>query len=185
MAQPRSQRDQARAAATPVNSRDVAFNDQVPRTATPNMNFPSQQANPMSVMYQRSMSQVPLMAGNMPMMGMNPMAMAMGMGMHGFNPMGGMNAMNMMNGMNPMGVMNGMGNMSAMRLGMGPMGTGGMGQASAGMVGMNPLGMGIRPGMNGMGGGLNPNLGRMAMNTGPGPARLTSRGQHSFHPYSR
>lgn len=176
MAQPRSQRDQARAAATPVNSRDVAFNDQVPRTATPNMNFPSQQANPMSVMYQRSMSQVPLMAGNMPMMGMNPMAMAMGMGMHGFNPMGGMNAMNMMNGM---------GNMSAMRLGMGPMGTGGMGQASAGIVGMNPLGMGIRPGMNGMGGGLNPNLGRMAMNTGPGPARLTSRGQHNFHPYSR
>jgi RNA-binding protein Musashi len=183
MAQPRSQRDQARGTASPANGGGAVFNDQVPRTTTPNIAFPAQQANPMSMMYQRSMGQVPMMGGNMPMMGMNPMAMAMGMGMNGFNPMGGMNAMNMMNSMNPMSGMSGMGNMGAMRLGMGPMGTGGMGQAGAGMVGMNSMGMGMRPGMTGMG-GFNPSLGRMAMNTGSGPAR-TPRGQHNFHPYSR
>ncbi|KAF9460484.1 hypothetical protein BDZ94DRAFT_1266031 [Collybia nuda] len=185
MAQPRSQRDQARTAAPLVNNRDSTFNDRGSALASPNMTFPVQQANPMSMIYQqRPMGQVPMMAGNMQMMGMNPMAMAIGMGMNGFNPMGGMNAMSMMNGMNPMGAMNGMGNIGTMRLGMGPMGANGLGQGNPVMVGMNPIGMGMRPGVTGMGGALNP-INRLAMNVGPGPARLTSRGQHNFHPYSR
>jgi len=91
----------------------------------------------------------------------------------------------MMGGMNPMG---------NMRMGMGPMGgmtgmptsqmaaQGGMAAVgAAGMGGMNGMGMGVRQGM----GAVNPNFNRMAMNSGPGPARATTRGQHSFHPYSR
>jgi RNA-binding protein Musashi len=64
---------------------------------------------------------------------------------------------------------------------------GGMGGAvgGAGMGGMNGMGMGMRQGMGGNMGAVNPNFNRMVMNSGPGPARATSRGQHSFHPYSR
>ena len=116
---------------------------------------------------------------------MNPMA---GMGM-----MGGMNPM--MGGMNPMG---------SMRMGMGPMGVPGMnagqmlpqagmgmvagGAGMAGMGAMNAMGAmgGMRPqGMAGNTGTVNPNFNRMSANNGPGPARASSRGQHSFHPYSR
>ncbi|KAF5375350.1 hypothetical protein D9615_008024 [Tricholomella constricta] len=234
MAQPRSQRDQARAAVTStgVGGRDTTptFSTQGNQGMSSNISFTQQQQpNQMSMMFQRPIGQVPMMGANMPMMNMNPMAMAaMGMGMGGFNPMAaGMNGMNMMggmNGMNSMGgamnsmgnmnAMSGMGNMGAMRLGMGPMGmagtgmgaggmgTGGMGAGgmgagmggtgmvgAGGMGGMNAMGMGMRPNMAGMGvGAVNPNFGRMTMNAaaaGPGPARITSRGQHSFHPYSR
>ncbi|KAJ7929138.1 hnRNP A1-gamma isoform [Mycena leptocephala] len=188
MAQPRSQRDQARIA----NGRETAvFNDRDSRTPPQNMSFVNPQ---MSMMYQRPMGQVPMMGnamgggmgagmGNgamgtgMPMMGMNmnPMAMmGMGMGMNGFNPMAGMSGMNMMGGMN--GMMNGMGNMGmgGMRMGMGPIGGTGMG--AMGMTGMR----------SGMTGGMNPGFGRMVMNAGgAGPARTNTRGQHNFHPYSR
>lgn len=193
MAQPRSQRDQTRNV-TSSNSREPFFNDRESRTpSAPLPYIAPQQPNPMSMLYQRSMGQVPMMGGGMPMMNMNPMAMAMGMGMNGYNQMGGMNGMNMMGGMNGMNNMNGMGGMGgmgAMRLGMGPvgmgMGTVGMGNGGAGVggpvgVGVGGMGMGMRPGM----GVMNPNFGRMAMNAGPGPARISNRGQHSFHPYAR
>ncbi|ESK91652.1 hnrnp a1-gamma isoform [Moniliophthora roreri MCA 2997] len=107
--------------------------------------------------------------GNMGGMGGN-----MGGGMGGGN-MGQMNAMgNMgqMGNMGNMGGMNNMGNMAGgMRLGMGPMGA----QMGGGMVGM-----GMRSGMNPMAG-----MNRMQANAGVGPLRMSSRGQHSFHPYSR
>jgi hypothetical protein len=162
------------------NNREAFFNDQASRMQSPNIAFASQQPNTMSMMFQRSMNQIPMIGGGMPMISMNPMAMAMGMGINGFNSMGGMNGMNMMSGMNGT---NTMANMGAMRLGMGPMGGAGMG--TAGMAGNSSMGMGMRPGMSGLGGGLNTSMGRMAMNTGPGPSRMTSRGQHSFHPYAR
>lgn len=182
MAQPRSQRDQARAAAMTVTSsnREAFFNDQASRLQSPNVTFASQQPNAMSLMFQRSMSQIPMIGGGIPMLSMNPMAMAMGMGMNAFNPMGAMGGMNMMGGINGA---NGVGNMGAMRLGMGPMGAGMAGNTS---MNINGMGMGMRPGMSGLGSSLGgPNMGRMAMNTGPGPSRMTSRGQHSFHPYAR
>jgi RNA-binding protein Musashi len=170
------------------NNRETFFNDQASRMQSPNVGFASQQPNAMSMMFQRSMNQMPMIGGGMPMMSMNPMAMAMGMGLNGFNSMGGMNGMNMMNGMNGTNTLNGVGNMGAMRLGLGPIG-GGMGAGGiAGnnsMNGLSAMGMGMRTGMSGVGGGLNMNMGRMAMNTGPGPSRMTSRGQHSFHPYAR
>ncbi|KAH7924442.1 RNA-binding domain-containing protein [Leucogyrophana mollusca] len=187
MAQPRSQRDQARNANGA--GREPYFNETESRTPnTPNMPFAAAQANPATnMLYQRMMSQMPMMGGggmaNMNMM--NPMMMGMGMGMgmggamNNFNPMGGMGGMNMMGGMNPMG---------GMRMGMGgPMGGMGMVPGAVGGMGMNNMGMRMRPGMGGMGGvgGMNPNVGRMAMNTGLGPARMSTRGQHSFHPYAR
>ena len=184
MAQPRSQRDQARVATMSIssNSREGLFNDQASRMQSPSVAFASQQPNAISMMFQRSMHQLPMIGGGIPMMTMNPMAIAMGMGMNGFNQMGGMNGMNMMN----LNGTNGVGNMGAMRLGVGPMGGAGMGVTGmAGhnsMNGLNSLGMGMRT--SALGGGLNTNMGRM-MNTGPGPSRMTSRGQHSFHPYAR
>ncbi|KAG6908709.1 hypothetical protein DXG01_003642 [Tephrocybe rancida] len=213
-AQPRSQRDQARAAGASTTASGRDFTQQTQGIATA-MGFTpqqQQQSNQMGMMFNRPMGQVQMMGGNMPMMNMNPMMAAMGMGMGGFNPMAGMNGMNMMNGMNGMsnmsamngmgnmGAMAGMGNMGAMRLGMGPMGmgnTGGMGNAmggtgmvgTGGMTGMNAMGMaGMRNNMAAMGAGaVNPSFGRTmgAAAVGPGPARATSRGQHSFHPYSR
>ncbi|GLB44646.1 putative RNA recognition motif containing protein [Lyophyllum shimeji] len=222
MAQPRSQRDQARAAAGTARSDASAF----PNAAAGVVGVGPQQANAMGMMFPRGQmgaQQMPMMgpaagaagAANMPMMNMNmnPMAMAaMGMGMGGmggFNPMaagmagmnmnmmgaGGMGNMAGMGGMGNMAGMGGMGNMGAMRLGMGPMGMGGTGMGAGGMGGtgmmgaggmgaMGAMGMGMRQGMAGM----SPNFGRMSMNAataGPGPARVTSRGQHSFHPYSR
>ncbi|KAL4063960.1 hypothetical protein V8B97DRAFT_1430915 [Scleroderma yunnanense] len=207
-AQPRSQRDQVRS----VGNRD-GFVDQEIRTApSPSMPFNAAQqvANPAaaSMMYQRMMNQMPMAAagagaaGNMGMM--NPMMMGMGMGgMNMGNPgmgmgmanfgggLGGMGGMGMMGnggGMNPMMGMNPMG----MRMGMGgPMAAMGMMQpAAAGAMGMGNMGMRMRQGM-GMGMGIgnmmgaNANVGRMPMNSGLGPSRMSTRGQHSFHPYAR
>jgi RNA-binding protein Musashi len=189
-AQPRSQRDQARN--IHQGTREPYFNDTDSRTPnTTAMGFP-QQANPAAtnMLYQRVMSQMPMMgAANMGMM--NPMMMGMGMGgmggmggmagVGGMGGMGGMNAMgmNMMGGINPMG---GMG-MNAMRMGMPGMGMMNAASPGAGM-GMNNMGMRMRQGMTGSV-TPNANAGRMAMNQGLGPSRMSSRGQHSFHPYAR
>ncbi|KAH9003620.1 hypothetical protein EDB86DRAFT_3062676 [Lactarius hatsudake] len=154
-----------------------------------------------------------MMGGGMGMMGgFNPM-MGMGMGMGRFG-MGGMGAMGNagVGGMSPMASagnmggganmgMTGGGGVGGMRLGMGPIGMtgagagmggmvpagGGMG-AAAGMQGaaaaaMGGMGMGMRQNMGMMGGGVG--RGRPGMNQGPGPARVTNRGQHGFHPYAR
>ncbi|KAH7911795.1 hnRNP A1-gamma isoform [Hygrophoropsis aurantiaca] len=190
MAQPRSQRDQAR---TSNNTGQEAYfpetNSRTPNM--PNMPFSAPQANPATnMLYQRMMGQMPMMGnGGMPNMNMmNPMMMGMGMGMgmgggmNNFNQMGGMGGMNMMGGMNPMGGMNSMG---GMRMGMGgPMGGMGMVPNAAAAMGMNNMNMRMRPGMAGIG-GMNPNAGRMPMGTGLGPTRMSTRGQHSFHPYAR
>ena len=182
-AQPRSQRDQARN--MHQGSREPYFNDSDSRTPnTTTMGFP-QQVNPAAtnMLYQRVMNQMPMMgAANMGMM--NPMMMGMGMGMAGMGGMGGMGGMNgmgmnMMNGISPMG---GIG-MNAMRMGMPGMGIMGTAGPGAGM-GMNNMGMRMR---QGMAGAITPaaNAGRMAMNQGLGPSRMSTRGQHSFHPYAR
>ncbi|KAG2076476.1 RNA-binding domain-containing protein [Suillus decipiens] len=189
-AQPRSQRDQARN--MQQGSREPYFNDSESRTPnTSAMAFP-QQANSAAtnMLYQRVMSHMPMMgAANMGMM--NPMMMGMGMGgMGGMNGMGGMGGvgglggmggmgMNMMGGISPMG---GMG-MNAMRMGMPGMGMMNAAGAGAGM-GMNNMGMRMRQGMTGTV-TPNANAGRMTMNQGLGPSRMSSRGQHSFHPYAR
>jgi RNA-binding protein Musashi len=191
-AQPRSQRDQARNLAA---NREPYFNDQDSRTpSAPIVPFNAQQAgNPAaSMLYQRMMNQMPHMSG--PPGIMNPMMLAMGMG-----GMGGMNNMNHMGGMNGlggvglgglgmiggMGPMNGM-NPMAMRMGMnGPMGIGMMGQPG-GAMGIGNVGMRMRQGMGmGVGPGMAPNAGRMTMNSGLGPSRMSTRGQHAFHPYAR
>jgi RNA-binding protein Musashi len=152
-----------------------------------------------------------MMGGGMGMMGgFNPM-MGMGMGMGRFG-MGGMAGMTggggAVGGMNPMAAA-GAGNMSGnmgmggavggMRLGMGPIGM--TGQGAAGMGAMVPGGMGAAAAMGGGGMaamGMRQNMGMMGataagagrggrpgMNQGPGPARITNRGQHGFHPYAR
>ncbi|KAJ7283331.1 hnRNP A1-gamma isoform [Mycena rebaudengoi] len=206
MAQPRSQRDQARGA--PGSTRDAAaFNDRDSRTP-PQSSMgmaafvsPQQQAQQqqMSMMYGRQMPGMMgagMMGGGMG--GMNPMAMMGmgGMGMGGFGPMGmgmgGMGGAGM--GMGGMGAMGGMG-MGGMRMGM-PMGgaagmgvgMGGMGMGAMGAAGMGGMGgMGMGGAMRGgMAGGMN-NFGRMVMGAagGTGPARTNTRGQHNFHPYSR
>lgn len=198
-AQPRSQRDQARNLAA---NREPYFNDQDTRTpSAPIVPFNAQQAgNPAaSMLYQRMMNQLPPMNGAPNMNVMNPMMMGMGLGMGG---MGGMNNMGHMGGMNGlgslgmggMGMMGGMGPMNgmnpmAMRMGMnGPMGMGMMGQPGAGL-GIGNVGMRMRQGMGmgpmGVGPGMNANAGRMTMNPGLGPSRMSTRGQHAFHPYAR
>jgi RNA-binding protein Musashi len=167
-----------------ANNREAFLNE---RMSSTNVAFTSQQQNPMSMMFQRPMNPIPMMGGGMPMISMNPVAMAMGMGMNGFSPMGAMNGMNMMAGMAGANTMNNMANMGAMRFGMGPMGAGtsmgpvGMGIGNSPINSLTAMNMGVR----GLGGRLNPNVGRMGMNASLGPARLTSRGQHSFHPYAR
>ena len=149
--------------------------------------------------------------GGMGMMGgFNPM-MGMGMGGMGRFGMGGMGGVGAMNPMataagNMGGVgganmgMGGAGGVGAMRLGMGPIGMTGAGAAgmggmvaaggaagmgaaagAAGAAGMG-MGMGMRQGMGMMGG---VGRARPGMNQGPGPARVTNRGQHGFHPYAR
>ncbi|KAN0079990.1 hypothetical protein V8E55_009556 [Tylopilus felleus] len=204
-AQPRSQRDQARNMAA---AREPYFNDQDSRTpSVPIVPFGAQQAgNPTATMlYQRMMNQMPPMGSTPGMNMMNPMMMGVAMGMSGMNGMGAMNnmgggmgGMNGMSGMNGMGMMGGMGPMGgmnpmAMRMGMnGPMGMGMMGQPGAPM-GMGNVGMRMRPGMGmgigggamGVGAGMGANAGRMTMNPGLGPSRMSTRGQHAFHPYSR
>ncbi|KAI9454230.1 hnRNP A1-gamma isoform [Lactarius psammicola] len=151
-----------------------------------------------------------MMGGGMGMMGgFNPMmGMGMGMGRFGMGGMGGAG----MGAMNPMaaataGNMGGGGNMGmggggvgAMRLGMGPIGMTGTGAGMGGMVAAGGAGMGgaaaaaaaAAAGM-GMGMGMRQNMGMMGgvgrgrpgINQGPGPARVTNRGQHGFHPYAR
>ncbi|KAH7882144.1 hnRNP A1-gamma isoform, partial [Phlebopus sp. FC_14] len=182
-AQPRSQRDQARNQAA---KRDAYFNDQDSRTPTaPSVALTAQQVgNPAaSMIYQRMMGQMP-MGGGMGMM--NPMMMGMGgMGVGGMGNFGGMGmtGMGMMGGaMNPMAGMNPM----AMRMGMGMGGPMAMGMMQPGVgMGMGNMGMRMRQGM-GMGAATGmANTGRMAMNSGLGPSRMSTRGQHSFHPYAR
>jgi len=195
-AQPRSQRDQTRTAAVIHPTPTTALETYDQRMATSNMNFlPANQQNPMAMLYQRSMVQNPLA-----MMNMNPM-MGMGMmGMNGFNAMnnmgGGIPAMNMMgtslnglaNGMTN-GIGSGMGNVNPMRFGVGPIANlgignqnfmGGGGGQTGGIQVRNP-GMGIRQ----ITGGVGLNHGRISGNSGPGPTRMTARGQHGFHPYAR
>ncbi|KAF5391997.1 hypothetical protein D9757_003361 [Collybiopsis confluens] len=193
-----------------TNNRVETFEN---RLAQANVPFVNQQQNPMANMMfqQRTMGQMPMVGNGMPMMNtVNPMAMmgmnmnmqnmispmtnmmgggGMGGGMTGINPinlnmMGG-GGMGGMGGMN-MNMMNNMGNQSAMRLGMGPIGNmGGMNNAmmgaTAGIGGVGGM-MQMRQTGNGMGGMATP-FGRMA--TGPGPMRMNTRGQHSFHPYAR
>ncbi|KAF8267768.1 hypothetical protein EI94DRAFT_1829932 [Lactarius quietus] len=145
-----------------------------------------------------------MMPGFNPMMGMSMGRFGMG-GMGGvgaMNPMAAATAGNMAGGNMGMGAAGGVG---GMRLGMGPIGMGGTGAGMGGMVapgaaggmggaaaaagaGMGAaamgMGMGMRQGMGMMGGG-GVGRGRPGMNQGPGPARVTNRGQHGFHPYAR
>ena len=152
-----------------------------------------------------------MMGGGMGMMGgFNPMmGMGMGMGRFGMGGMAGMAGASGVNAMNPMATAGNMGGnmgmgagVGGMRLGMGPIGMTGAGTAGAGMGGMNTAGgMGAAAaaaaamsggGMAGM--GMRQNMGMMGaagrggrpgINQGPGPARVTNRGQHGFHPYAR
>ncbi len=211
-AQPRSQRDQQRhSVASPNNN----FSNGQATAGTPaamgnNMPFMSMNnsgAGDMSMMYQRMMNgmgtpyNAMMGGGGMGMMGgFNPMmGMGMGMGRFGMSGMGGMGGAGAgVGGMNPMATGNmGGGNMGmgsgvgGMRLGMGPIGMSG---AGAGMGGMGAGGMGAAAAMGGggMGMGMRQNMGMMnagrgrpGINQGPGPARVTNRGQHGFHPYAR
>jgi len=204
VAQPRSQREQARmkAAAGMVDGGASTAGFVPPQQAAVN---PQQ----MSMLYQRMMGQMPMM------MGMNGMGMGMGMsgGFNGpnmgglpqsgnFSGMGGGMGAGMAGGMGG-GMMGGMGAGMAgnMAVGMGANMAGGMGgMMGSGMrMGMGPMsmgmsGMGMGPFMGGpaamrmgMMGGMNPMArGRGGMvNAGVGPARNVTRGQHNFHPYSR
>ncbi|KAI6118084.1 hypothetical protein F5141DRAFT_1096031 [Pisolithus sp. B1] len=194
MAQPRSQRDQARNATT----RDGYGDQEARHSAVTPMTFnPQQAANPAtSMMYQRMMNQMPMANGGGGSVGMmNPMMMGMGMGgMNmgatgmgmGMNNLGamGLGGMGMMGGgVNPMMAMNPMG----MRMGMGaPMAMGMMQPGAAGGMGMGNVGMRMRQGMGmGMGDmmGMNAHAGAMPMSSGPGPSRMPNRVR--FHPYAR
>ena len=170
-------------------------------------------AGDMSMMYQRMMNGMgtpynTMMGGGMGMMGgFNPMmGMGMGMGRFGMGGMGGMGGAGGVGGMNPMATAGNMGGnmgmgagVGGMRLGMGPIGMtgaagagagmGGMGAAAGGMgaaaaMGGGGMGMAMRQNMGGMMGAAGRG-GRPGMNQGPGPARVTNRGQHGFHPYAR
>jgi RNA-binding protein Musashi len=211
-AQPRSQRDQQRHnAALPINnfnaSQATVSNPAAMASGMPFMTMNNAGAGDMSMMYQRMMNGMgtpygAMMGGGMGMMGgFNPM-MGMGMGMNRFG-MGGMGGMGGagVSGMTPMaataggmgGNMGMGGAVGGMRLGIGPIGmagtaggmgggmvAGGMGGAAAAMGG-GGMGMGMRQNMGMMGAGR----GRPGMNQGPGPARITNRGQHGYHPYAR
>ncbi|KAF9472827.1 RNA-binding domain-containing protein [Pholiota conissans] len=176
-AQPRSQRDQTRTTSSHATTNSSELFDQRAQVAPP-MNFSNlqNQQNPMSMLYQRSMAQGPF-----GMMGMNPM---MNMMMNGYGMGNVLPAMNMMGGgLDPMANIGNMSmaGMGGMRLGMGPVASLGM-TGNPGVIGAQKMGntratgMGLRnaSGFNGMVG-----------NTGLGPTRATTRGQHSFHPYSR
>lgn len=192
-AQPRSQRDQTRTTAAVLPTPTPALDTYDQRMPTANMHFmAANQQNPMAMLYQRSMVQNPLA-----MMNMNPM-MSMGMmGMNGFNPMnnmgGGIPTMNMMGtGLNGLanGMTNGMGNINPMRFGVGPIGNLGLGNQSF-MGGSGGQAAGVQVRNAGMGGirpvtgGVGLNNGRVVGNSGPGPTRMATRGQHGFHPYAR
>ncbi|KAI9455291.1 hypothetical protein F5148DRAFT_1226274 [Russula earlei] len=213
-AQPRSQRDQQRQnAVTPNNFNNgqvAGGNTAAMGTSMPFMAMNNAGAGDMSMMYQRMMSGMgtpygAMMGGGMGMMsGFNPMmGMGMGMGRFGMGTMGAMTGNAPVAGMTPMGSAANMGNAMAgmgagvggMRLGMGPIGMAGgnatgmggmvapaMSAAAAAMAGNGMgMGMGIRQNMGMMGTAR----GRPGMNQGPGPARVTNRGQHGFHPYAR
>ncbi|TFK37646.1 hypothetical protein BDQ12DRAFT_685050 [Crucibulum laeve] len=178
MAQARSQREQTRiSTSSNIGIRDM--HEREPRASSTSSVF-SSTPSPMATPYQSSISQMPMTGVSMPMLSMNPMMLAMGMGMNGYNGIGVMNPMTMMGGGINMGSM---GNMATARMGMVPMGASNMGGM---MSGMPASGTGYRglP-VNGMSGLVNGNLPRTFMNAGPGPMRLTSRGQHNFHPYTR
>ncbi|KAG6370719.1 hypothetical protein JVT61DRAFT_11105 [Boletus reticuloceps] len=158
-----------------------------PMGGTPGMNM----MNPM-------MMGMPMGMGGMGgMSGMHNMGGGMGGGMGGMNGVVGMNGMGGMGMLGGMGPMGGGINPMAMRMGMnGPMGMGMMGQPGTAM-GMGNVGMRMRQGMGmgmgggggggamGVGAGVGANAGRMPMNAGLGPSRMSTRGQHAFHPYAR
>jgi len=190
-AQPRSQRDQTRTAAAAHSTPTPALETYDQRMPMANMNFmAANQQNPMAMLYQRSMAQNPLAMMNMnPIMGMGLMAM------NGFNPMsnmgGGIPPINMMGaGLNGLanGMTNGMGNVNPMRFGVGPIGNFGLGNQSF-MGGGGGQAAGVTRnhgiGMRQMTGGVGYNNGKIAGNSGPGPTRMATRGQHGFHPYAR
>jgi RNA-binding protein Musashi len=210
-AQPRSQRDQQRHNTGLANNNFNASQAAVSNTAAmasgmPFMSMNNAGAGDMSMMYQRMMTGMgtpygAMMGGGMGMMGgFNPMmGMGMGMGRFGMGGMGGMSGAGV-GGMTPMaataagmgGNMGMGGTVGGMRLGMGPIGmagtTGGMGggmvaggMGGAAAMGGGGMGMGMRQNMGMMGAGR----GRPGMNQGPGPARITNRGQHGYHPYAR
>ena len=191
------------------NNGQVAASNATPMGSNmPFMSMNNPGAGDMSMMYQRMMGWMgtpygAMMGGGMGMMGgFNPM-MGMGVGGMGRFGMGGVGAMNPMasaagnmggvGGAANMG-MGGAGRVGAMRLGMGPIGMTGAGAAgmggmvaaggaagAAGAAGMG-MGMGMRQGMGMMGG---VGRARPEMYQGPGPARVTNRGQHGFHLYAR
>jgi RNA-binding protein Musashi len=180
-------------------------------TSMPFMTMNNAGAGDMSMMYQRMMNGMgtpygAMMGGGMGMMGsFNPMmGMGMGMGRFGMGGMGGMGGGGgAVAGINPMaaaGAANMSGNMGmggavgGMRLGMGPIGMAGQGANMGAMVpggmaaaamGGGGMAMGMRQNMGMMGAGAGAGRGRPGMNQGPGPARITNRGQHGFHPYAR
>ncbi|KAF7301266.1 HnRNP A1-gamma isoform [Mycena indigotica] len=184
MAQPRSQRDRERTGPNNSSQQQVS--------AIPTFSSQTQQ-QPQQQQQQQVPMPIPMMFARPGMMngmaGMNAMGMG-GMGnMMGVNPMMmGMNPMSMMG----MGMMNGMGAMNNMAMNnMAQMGMGGpmrmgMGGPMAAMGGAGAMGMGNMT-MPTLRGGMGINFGRTpAMTNGSGgPARISTRGQHSFHPYSR
>ncbi|KAF8494448.1 hnRNP A1-gamma isoform [Russula emetica] len=208
-AQPRSQRDQQRHHVAPPsnnfsNGQAAASSPAAMGNSMPFMPMNNSGTGDMSMMYQRMMNGMgtpynSMMGGGMGMMGgFNPMmGMGMGMGRFGMGGMGGAGGVGAMNPMATAGSMGGNmgmgGGVGGMRLGMGPIGMTG---AGAGMGGMGAGGMGAAAaamGGGGMGMGLRQNMGMMGaagrgrpgINQGPGPARVTNRGQHGFHPYAR
>ncbi len=121
------------------------------------------------------------------------MGMGMGMGRFGMGGMGAMSGAGV-SAMNPMATAGNMGGNMGMGggMGIGP-GMGPIGMTGAGMGGMcTAAGMGAGAGAGiglGLGMGMRQNMGMMGgvgrglpgMNQGPGPARVTNRGQHGFH----
>lgn len=197
------------------NGQAAASNPAAMGNSMPFMPMNNSGTGDMSMMYQRMMNGMgtpynSMMGGGMGMMGgFNPMmGMGMGMGRFGMGGMGGMGGAGGVGGMSPMTTAGNMGSnmgmgggVGGMRLGMGPigmtgagagtgtgmggMGAGGMGAAAAAaaaMSGGGGMGMGMRQNMGMMGAGRG---GRPGINQGPGPARVTNRGQHGFHPYAR
>jgi hypothetical protein len=153
--------------AQPRNQRDQI------RTMNPHTNAPSEKSldsavvtsagnfNHLNSMFnQRFMNHMPL-----GMMNMNPIVGMVG----GVNSMG--------SGMNALFNVGTMGNGTAMRFGMGSMG-------NVGIVPSLTIPSIMRPQTHAMKFGVLEGLGRMGGVSTIGPSR-TTRGQHSFHPYSR
>lgn len=99
------------------------------------------------------------------------------LGMMNMNPMGGISVINSMgSGMDSLFNVGTMGNTNAMRFGMGSIGNLGIIPAIAPPI--------MRPQAHAMGFSMNKSFGRMGGVSTIGPSR-TTRGQHSFHPYTR